>query len=289
MSNRLQVTVVILAKDERINLGRILPVLVGWAEDVVLIDSGSSDGTQEYAASEGARVLPHPYEYHAQQVNWALDNLGPEAKPWILLLNADELPDERLREEIRKVVDSTKQCCAAYYLNFKIMFMGRWIKYGGFYPFRVVRFFQRGKARCEERKMDEKLLADGRVGRLEGHVIDNNLKDLSYWVEKHNAYSSREAQDYLQRQRGQLQETIRPGWTGDYAARKRSMKKLYDRLPLLYRARWYYWYRVWVRLGFLDGPEGRIWHYLQGYWYRYLVDVKILGLRQRAMKGSTKP
>jgi hypothetical protein len=105
---------------------------------------------------------------------------------------------------------------------------------------------------------------------------------MEYWIAKHNAYSSREAEDYFGRRLGQQGKSIQGKWLGDFAARKRILKRIYDRLPLMYRARWYYWYRMWLRFGFLDGPEGRIYHYLQGYWYRYLVDIKI---RERQMAG----
>jgi hypothetical protein len=124
--------------------------------------------------------------------------------------------------------------------------------------------------------MDEKIVVDGAVGYLPGHVLDDNRKDLSYWIVKHDAYASREADDYLRRRRGELVTAIEPRWLGDPAQRRRKLKQVWDRLPLLVRPRLYYAYRLVARLGFLDGREGRIWHYLQGYWYRYLVDVKIL-------------
>jgi glycosyltransferase involved in cell wall biosynthesis len=289
MSTKVPVTVVILAKDEVINLKRTLAPLLSWAEEVVVIDSGSSDGTQAFARTLGARVLENRYEYHAQQINWAIAALAASAQPWILLLNADELPDGELKEEIGRVTGSTNLGQSAYYLNVKAMFMGRWIKHGGFYPLRVVRLFRMGKARCEDRMMDEKLLVDGPIGALRGHLIDENLKGLDYWIFKHAAYSSAEAEDYLRRCSGTEGESIEARWFGDYASRKRKMKRLYDRLPLLYRARWYYWYRMWVRLGFLDGREGRIFHYLQAYWYRYLVDVKIISRREASKRAAEAP
>jgi glycosyltransferase involved in cell wall biosynthesis len=280
VNNKVPVTVILLCKDEVVNLSRTLKVLIEWAEDVVVIDSHSSDGTADFAKTAGARVFQNAYEYPAQQVNWAIDTVSKTAQPWMLVLNADELPDEQLRKEIQKVVTCDNPRAAAYYINFKIIFMGRWIRHGGFYPFLVVRLFKKGQARCEDRKMDEKFIVNGRVDRLKGHVIDENLKGLDYWLTKHCAYSSREAEDFLRRRQGAQGASVAESWTGDYASRKRSMKKLYDRLPLLYRARWYYWYRMWFRLGFLDGSEGRIWHYLQGYWYRYLVDVKIVLMKK---------
>src|SRR4029079_1742462 len=118
------VTVVILARDEAVNLRRTLPALTAWAADVVVVDSFSTDGTPALAASLGARVVQHAYEYHAQQVNWALDNLGPAAMEWTLLLNADELPDEELRRAIDDVLEHPGGP-AAYFLKFKVFFLGR--------------------------------------------------------------------------------------------------------------------------------------------------------------------
>jgi hypothetical protein len=99
-------------------------------------------------------------------------------------------------------------------------------------------------------------------------------------------YADREAEDYLARRRGIQDSGISPSWFGDPAQRRRSMKDLYDRLPLLFRARLYYWYRLVFRLGFLDGPQGRAWHFLQGYWYRYLVDLKIIERMAEQDRGA---
>lgn len=280
------VTVLILAKDEVVNLVHTLPLLVEWAQDVVVIDSFSTDGTPELARKMGARVLQNNYEYHAQQINWGLGHLGEASQDWILLLNADELPDEALREEIARAIDGDRSAISGYILTFKVFFMGRWIRHGGTYPLHVLRLFRRSSAWCEDRRMDEKIVVNGAVGKLAGHVIDENRKDLSYFILKHDAYASREAQDYLRRRRGELTSLIEPRWFGDRPQRRRKLKSVYDRLPLFLRATLYYWYRMYLRLGVLDGPEGRVWHFLQGYWYRYLVDVKILEMRKRGEGAS---
>ncbi len=278
---KLPLTVVFLARDEESNLGRSLPVAVDRAADVVVVDSFSTDSTFEFAQRLGARVFRNRYEYHAQQVNWAIEHLGVDAGPWVLLLNADEVPDDELWEEIGRVVTSEDAPCDGYYLNFKVYFMGRWIRHGGYYPLLVLRLFRRQRARCENRRMDEKIIVDGPIGRLRGHVIDDNRKGLSYFVLKHDAYASREAEDFVRRREGEPGYSIDPDSLGDFAKRKRRAKQIYDRLPLLLRARLYFWYRMYVRLGFLDGREGRAYHYLQGYWYRLLVDLKILERQKR--------
>jgi glycosyltransferase involved in cell wall biosynthesis len=272
---KIPLTAIVLARDEVPNLRRTLPKLVERLTDVVVVDSYSSDGTPGLAEAMGARVLAHGYEYHAQQINWALRRLGEDAERWMLILNADELPDAHLLTSIEDALGTMPNDYHGYLLTFKVYFMGRWIKHGGYYPLRVLRLFRRGLARCEDRRMDEKILVDGPIGTLAGHVIDWNVKRLEYFVDKHNSYSTREAHDFLMRRSSAPADALAGALFGSGPERRRWMKRVYDRLPLRVRARMYYWYRLYARLGFLDGPEGRAFHFLQAYWYRYLVDLKI--------------
>lgn len=278
---KLPVIAVVLTKDETVNLRRTLPVNVAAFSEVLIVDSFSSDGTVEMAREFGAAVVQNEYAYPSQQINWALGAAKSSAQPWVLLLNADELPSEMLLRSMAQRLTADCQF-AGFFLNFKVYFLGRWIRHGGYYPLWVVRLFRNGKGRCEGRKQDEKIIVEGPLGRLKGHLIDENQKGLEYFIAKHDQYAAREAADYLERRAGQAQGGIQPKALGDPAQRRRFYKSWYDRLPLFYRATAYYWFRMYLRLGVLDGREGRAFHFLQARWYRTLVDLKIVEQMRRA-------
>ena len=153
--------------------------------------------------------------------------------------------------------------------------MGKWIRHGGRYPELLLRIFRTGKAKCEEKIMDEHMiLSEGTMVTFQYDLMDNNQKDLEWWTAKHNWYSNREVLDHqLSLQGDSLQEV---GGSSRQARIKRVVKNgWYYRLPKFFRAHLYFLYRYWIRLGFLDGTEGRIYHFLQAYWYRFLVDAKM--------------
>jgi len=156
-------------------------------------------------------------------------------------------------------------------------FLGRPIRWGGLFPIRVLRVFRHGAGRCEDRWMDEHILVDGATADLSGEIVDDNLNSLTWWTEKHNAYASREVVDLLNLEYGFMaHETVADIRGGQQAGVKRWLKeKVYARLPDGLRAFAYFFYRYVVRLGFMDGKEGTAFHVLQGFWYRYLVDMKL--------------
>ena len=150
--------------------------------------------------------------------------------------------------------------------------MGKALRHGGIYPIRVLRIFKKGYAHMEARNMDEHIVInEGRSVEMKNDCLHQDFKSLTAWIDKHNKYSSREVLDYLaSSQTGQ-------GATLNSSAKfKRFVKfKIYYKLPMGFRAKLYYWYRYYLKLGFLDGKEGKIFAFLQAYWYRFLVDAKI--------------
>jgi hypothetical protein len=145
-----------------------------------------------------------------------------------------------------------------------------------------VRLWRAGLGRCEDTWTDEHIvLPQGQVLKLHGDLIHEIPKDLSEWTRKHEWYTTRECKQIL--------TGAWDNWspTGRQAKIKRLLKKhLYLRLPPLYRAFFYWFYRYFLRLGFLDGKEGLIYHFLQGFWYRFLVDAKLFELQKSEGKRS---
>ena len=271
------ISVIILTYNEEIHIERLLKNIGDWADEVFIVDSYSVDRTLEIAKKYGAAIIQHPFENQAQQFNWALDNLEIR-NDWILRLDADEYLTKELKEEIsfylnpltprfarlrfrlgfgEKEISSSMEV-NGYYIKRRVYFMGRWIKHGGYYPAWFLRLFRKGKAKSEQRAMDEHIvLLEGKAEKLKNDFIDDNKKDLTWWINKHNNFSSREAAEAL---------------SGNYG---RGKKKFYYWLPLFCRAFVYFIYRYFFRFGFLDGKEGLIFHFLQGFWYRFLIDAKI--------------
>lgn len=283
-------TVLIITKNEEKNIGKCIRSLRGIARRIVVVDSFSTDRTAALARKLGADVYPHAFEDHASQLNWGLENTGISTE-WVMRVDADEELTKELAEEIRRKLPGLPKRVTGVMLRRRVYFMGRWIRHGGIYPTYLLRIFRHGKAYCEQALMDEHfLLTEGESVRFSKDFIDNNTKDLEWWINKHNWYSNKELEEHLE-QRQLLRQVhgaagvqdsaahksvMKPKLFGGQAERKRWLKyMIYYRTPLMRRAHWYFLYRYILRLGFLDGPEGLAFHFLQGYWYRFLVDAKI--------------
>ncbi|MFH0806286.1 MAG: glycosyltransferase family 2 protein [Candidatus Brennerbacteria bacterium] len=270
----MKIDVIILTRNEELNLSSCLQSIKLLGAKTWVVDSGSVDKTSDVAKTGGAEFVVHKeYMHQAQQFNWALDHL-PLRGEWILRLDADEWLTPELIEEIKKRLTSEPQDVSGFYLKRRVYFMGRWIRHGGYYPTWMLRLFRRGKARCEEREMDEHIaVSEGRVERMRYDFVDENRKGLAAWTEKHNDFSTREA-------RARSAETQSETILGGQAGRKRWFKQnFYGRLPLFCRAFIYFCYRYFFRLGFLDGIPGLIFHFLQGFWHQFLTDAKEYEMR----------
>ena len=159
-------------------------------------------------------------------------------------------------------------------LRFEVAFLGKKLRHGGIYPFCKLQCFKYGKGTIEDRNMDEHIyLLEGRSVMMKEDSEHHDYKDLTYFIAKHNNYSSLELMDYVRNLRARSENGKQLDQT---AGLKRWIKfHIYYKLPMGFRAHLYYWYRYYWKLGFLDGKEGKIYAFLQAYWYRYLVDAKI--------------
>lgn len=270
-------TVIILTQDEARHIGRCIASIRDVATRIIVVDSGSTDETCTLAAAAGAEVIHHPWTNYAQQFNWAIDRFG-KADGWAMRLDADEVVAPGLAGKIRSFVATmpTDGDVAGATIDRAIYFLGRKIRWGGMYPTQVIRIWRCGKGRVENRWMDEHVVVSGKVEHLDGEIEDINLNSIGWWTTKHNHYATREAIDQLTLD---TQADIN-GEMGSQARRKRWLKDhFYARLPLGLRPVLYFFYRYLLLLGFLDGWQGLAFHGLQGFWYRFLVDVKIAELK----------
>lgn len=277
-------TVIILAHNEARHIERCIASLGGVAARVVVVDSGSTDATCALAAAAGAEVFTNAWVNHAAQFNWALDNVGIQTD-WAMRLDADEVVLPELRALLEALGDTAP---AGLTVNRRIHFLGRWIRWGGIYPVRTLRVWRNGLGRCEDRLMDEHIRVEGAVGHLDGDIADINLNSVSWWTEKHNRYATLEAIETL-REATQAASADK-GASGSQAGTKRWIKNnIYVHLPLGARAFAYFIYRYFLRLGFLDGWQGLAFHGLQGGWYRFLVDVKLIEMRTEMARRGLSP
>ena len=259
----LDVSVIILTRDEHIHIGRCLEKLMPLgAAHVFVVDSESSDDTTEIAKEHGAEVFVHAWPgTQALQFNWALDNL-PIDTEWVLRIDADEyLTTESIRW-LSANLDAVDRKVAAIEFVLERKFMGCTISHGT-NTIPIVRMFRRGKGRYPEMLMDERIAVDGKVTRSPVVFFDDNLNSFEWWKQKHLGYAQREAKQAL------------AGSSCD--ARKGG----YYKMPPYFRAVLYFIYRFVVRGGFLDGRAGWRWHFWQGLWYRWTVDGEIIRLRHR--------
>jgi glycosyltransferase involved in cell wall biosynthesis len=276
----MSLSVIILTYNEEKHLGRCLESVKHIANEIIVVDSFSTDKTKEITERYGAKFVQHEYVNQAQQFNWALENI-PIAGEWILRLDADEYLTPELGEELRNTKLYEDMNITGYYLKRRVYFLGRWIKHGGYYPTLILRLFKKGKAKQELREMDEYVvLKEGSAGYLKNDFIDENLNTLSWWTDKHNNFSTREVEVVLKAGRETYRE-VDGDPLGTPAERKRWWKEgVYLKAPLFFRAWGYFIYRYIFRFGFLDGKEGLIFHFLQGFWYRFLVDAKLYEYRR---------
>ena len=269
-------SVIVLTKDEEANLPHLLDSLEGLEAEVFVVDSGSTDRTIEIARARGCKVVFNPWKTYAEQLNWALENL-PLSAPWTMRMDADERLTSELAEELAAKLPAMSGDIAGLMVKRRVYFWGRWIRRGGYYPTWLLRIWRTGEAACEDRWMDEHMvLRRGRVLRLDHDIIDENHKGLGFWTEKHNRYADREVRDML----AVAERPTASALDGQAARRRWAKENLYARSPLFLRAFLYWVYRYVFRLGFLDGVPGLVFHFLQGFWYRFLVDAKIYEYRR---------
>jgi glycosyltransferase involved in cell wall biosynthesis len=278
MLTKPDLTVVILTFNEELHIRRAIDSANLIAKEVIIVDSFSTDKTIPIAKELNARVLQNPFVNQAQQFQWAMEN-GQINTSWTMRMDADEYLTPKLVEEIRDRIPKLPSEITGIVLKRQVHFMGQWIKHGGYYPIHLLRIWRTGCAIMEQKWMDEHtVLTSGSSIVFKHDFVDENLNSLTWWTAKHNDYATREAIDILSRQYnlGKNKSTDSPNKIAQQSGAKRWYKdNLYLRMPLFIRAFLYFQFRYWFKLGILDGKKGLVWHFLQGFWYRFLVDAKI--------------
>jgi len=283
----MKLVAVILTLNEEHHLDRCIASLRGLFSQVVVVDSFSNDATETIARNAGARFVQHEFKTQSTQFNWALTQLDADTD-WVLRIDADECLTEDLATEIKERLPVIATEIDGVYCGRRMAFQGKLIRHGGVFPVRVLRLFRYGRGKCENRWMDEHIKVAGPTDDFAGEIIDDNLHSLTWWTDKHNKYASREVVDLLNLEYGFMpRDSVASLHGGKEAGVKRWLKEeVYARLPGGFRAFAYFFYRYVLRFGFIDGQEGTAFHFLQGFWYRYLVDAKVTEVKRFMKKRS---
>lgn len=281
----LDISVIILTYNEELHIRRCIENVEPIARDIFIIDSFSTDKTLEIAKGyEKVHILQKKWENnHAKQFNWGLENADIKTK-WVLRLDADEYLTPELIDELSRTLPNMSDNYTGIVFPLRRVFLGRTIR-RGMPVVKLLRMFQYGKAASEVRMMDEHIqLKEGEAIELKNEFADDNLNNLSWWTQKHIGYAIREATDLLDMEydltgSAKNDETIN---LSSQALKKRRRKHGYAKKPLFWRSFAYFIYRYFFKLGFLEGKEGFLWHFLQGWWYRTLVDAKVYEIKRKS-------
>ena len=281
--------VIILTYNEAANIGPCLDSLAGIDAAVYVVDSHSTDSTTDILQKRGITFVQHPFENYARQRNWAQQNCHHSCD-WVLHLDAGERLTPELARWLNHAFDPDGPA-DGFLFSRKTIFMDRWIRYGGHYPNYHLRLFRRDKGRCEAKSYDQHFVCSGPVVLAPNGVdlIDHVSENIVAFTQGHTRWAIAEAVERMSRTTPAGE--VRPRFWGNPIERRRWLKtRFFDRSALFVRAFLYFFYRYIVRLGFLDGRPGLAFHFLQGCWFRFLIDTAILEIRRRAAQtGQSIP
>ena len=263
------ITAIILTKNEEVNIIDCIKSIMTTVKRIVVVDSYSTDKTVELAKECGAEVYQHAFENYAKQYMFAVQ-ISQIKTVWILRIDADERLTPDSANELEQLCNGNMNTdVAGIVLRFKKNFLGKDLYHGGVYPWKKMNCYTTNYGTIEDRSMDEHIvLSQGQTIEMKHDCLHFDFKNLEFFVNKHNWYSSRETVDYfqnLEKAKGKDELDLKTWFKMNF----------YYKLPMGLRAHIYYLYRYYIKLGFLDGKEGKIYAFLQAYWYRYLVDAKI--------------
>ena len=264
-------SVIILTFNSESSIAETLGSIVSLSDDIHTVDSCSTDRTADIARGFGANGVQHAFENYGAQRNWAIASL-PLKYDWQLHLDADERLTPELREEIMTLKEETG--VSGFYLPRLMYFLGHAIRHGGLCPTWHLRLFRSGAGKCEARKYDQHFyVTTGHTRKLKGYMIDDLKMSLSEWTVRHNRWSDAEVEEQVG---SQTESRIAGKLTGNPVEKKRFLRKLYNACPLFIRPFCLFFYRYIIRFGFLDGSVGFVFYVLQTFWFRFVIDSKLL-------------
>jgi len=270
-----KISVLILTMNEEVNIRRCLEG-VKWADEIIVFDSGSTDGTLDIVREYTDKVHHRKFDNWAAHLNWALENI-PFRNDWLLNVDADEVVTDELADELVRRAAEDPRDVTAFWLRRRFIFLGKWLKYSALYKTWILRLFRHRKVRFQ-RLVNPVPVYEGGDGYLENDLIHDDRKGFTALVARHNSYSTYEAVESVKRLYPELlSEDERRETVGDDRAVKRK-KRVFERLPLILRPPARFIYMYFVSLGFLDGAQGFIYSFFK-LCYEFFICVKIYEIK----------
>ncbi|WP_170962438.1 glycosyltransferase family 2 protein [Vibrio sp. F13] len=281
------ISAIILTYNEELHIERCINSLINSVDNIYILDSFSTDRTLEIASKfSNVKIKQNRFINHAIQFNYALDAFDIDTD-WVMRIDADEYVDRDLSSFLLNSLDGLPADVTGVTVNRFMTFMGKLLEHGGMSDYWMLRIWRNGLGRCEQRWMDEHIiLSNGSTIQATGRLVDDNLNTLSWWAHKHVDYSTREAIDVLTNATSGNSDVVDSKLFGTSAERGRFLKGVYNKVPKFTRPFVYFTYRYIIRMGFRDGKQGFLWHILQGFWYRMMVDAKVFEIQSAVNTNS---
>ncbi|HEX3555882.1 MAG TPA: glycosyltransferase family 2 protein [Thermoanaerobaculia bacterium] len=290
MREQLPLSVLVTTRNEEVNIERCLASVHGFADQIFVLDSESSDRTVEIARRfaevrtltyDHGRIIPWIFQ-------WGLDNL-PLRHDWVLILEADQAVTPELRAEIAALLARPEVREDGFYVRRRQIFRGKPLRFGGYGSKVLLKLFRRSRSELDPVEQDTRVYVRGPVGRLRSPLDEWNRKEDSilFYLEKHLRYAEAFAREEHERRRRRLAWKATPRLFGTPDERVLWLKDRYHRLPLFVRPALYFLYRYFFLLGILDGRTGFVFHFLQAFWFRLVVDIRLEELLRSAKDPET--
>ena len=277
-----KIVAIILTFNSENSIAKVIDSCKDIVFRILVVDSFSSDQTVDIATSSGCEIVKHEFDNYSKQRNWAQAYADLKSTDWVLHLDSDEIISPELAQSIQQAITEDSQEIDGYLVRRLSYFLGHPIKYGHINPSWHLRLFKASKGFCEDRLYDQHFVVLGKTKQLKGFLLDLQLTSIENWTASHNRWSSAEALEILLKSEAENNQvkTLPASLQGDLRMQKRWLKNnLYYRSPLLLRVFIFFIYSYFLRLGFLDGKTGLIYHVLQAFWFRFLTDSKIIEMQ----------
>ncbi len=290
---KIPLTVLVTTRDEEMNIERTLASVHGFADQIFVLDSESRDRTKEIARRYADDVVDLAYE-HGRIIpwifQWGLDHL-PIRNEWVLILEADQALPEALRQEIASILARPETPESGFYIRRRQIFRGHPIEHGGYGSKYLLKLFRRSVSQLDPVEQDTRVYVRGATAKLREPLEEWNKKEdaILFYLEKHLRYAEAFAREEYERRTKKLPWKATPRLFGTPDERILWLKSRWYRMPLFVRPVLYFGYRYFFLFGFLDGAVGTLFHFLQAFWFRLVVDVRLAELLREGQKNKADP
>ncbi len=285
------VTLLVTTRNEAANIKRCLRSAHPFIDQIFVIDSESEDETVSIARAY-AEVVNLPYD-HSKIIpwiyQWGLDNL-PIRNEWVMILEADQMLTQALKTELEQLFSRPSIRESGFYVRRQQVFRGKALRFGGYGSKYMLKLFRCAAGELDPEETDTRVYVTGEVGRLRSPIIEENRKEdaILFYLQKHLRYADVFAREELQRREEGFKWKQQPRLFGTPDQRVLWLKQRFFGLPLYIRPFIYFVYRYVILLGFLDGKQGAIFHFMQAFWFRLVWDIRFEELKKKGSHESDK-